>query len=115
PTRGDRASQRGDLPRRARGGGVLDRPATGLPRGRPALEQLDTRGGARGAGVSATREDLADDDVGRGASGGRDGERARGGHEHEEENGESSMHEGSDRGGKWTSFLIARCHFRRKG
>jgi len=71
PARRDRPGQCGRLPRGAAGGGVLDRPAADVHGRRTAVEELDEVAREGRAGVAAAGVDLAHDDVGRGAAGGR--------------------------------------------
>ena len=74
----DRPGQGGRLPGRPAGRGVLDRPAADVDGGRSTVEQLDEVVREARAGVAATGVDLADDDVGRRAAGGRDDQHATG-------------------------------------
>jgi hypothetical protein len=80
-----RAGERRRLPRRARRGRVLHRPAGEVDRARASVQQLDVVVRVGGAGVAAARVELADDDVRRGALRGRRAEEQGGAAETDEE------------------------------
>ncbi len=112
----DRPGERGHLPRRARRRRVLERPAGDVDRGRAAVEELDEVVREGRAGISAAREHLADDDVGRRAAGDRHGERADAGDEGARGEGLRLDACGAPIGEEdGTPSLISRCQPRRKG